>query len=334
MQRNSGFDILKSICAFLVVCIHAPFVGKFGGYFTALARIAVPIFFMITGFYYTKLVKEHKERKQLKKLFFLMLKANLFFFLINLFVVVIGNEENILSYLQKTFTVKALLKFLFFNESPFYSHLWYLGAILYVLIILIVCDRLHLRKFLYLLIPLLLVEDLVFGKYSLIIWGTEFPYILVRNFLFVGLPYFGIGMIISEKKEQLEHFIRKWWLYLGIIIFSVTTIVERRVLIYYELNATRDHYISTTFLAITVFILFMMSFREKLNGFEIVFADIGKKYATSIYIVHPILIIVFSAIWGENVIYRMVRPIIIYICSVVVVKWYQDLLYRRKYLRS
>lgn len=56
-ERFVGMDILKFLCAFLIVCIHRPFVGTAGAYFTALTRIAVPIFFMITGYYYEDLEK-------------------------------------------------------------------------------------------------------------------------------------------------------------------------------------------------------------------------------------------------------------------------------------
>lgn len=44
MRRAGYVDILKALCAFLVVCIHAPFPGIVGDYFTALSRVAVPIF--------------------------------------------------------------------------------------------------------------------------------------------------------------------------------------------------------------------------------------------------------------------------------------------------
>ena len=50
--RYGGLDILKSICAFLIVNIHAPFPGEAGAYFLSLTRMAVPVFFMITGFFY------------------------------------------------------------------------------------------------------------------------------------------------------------------------------------------------------------------------------------------------------------------------------------------
>ena len=51
-SRADNIDILKATCAFLIVCIHVPFPGVIGKYFTALTRIAVPVFFMITGYFY------------------------------------------------------------------------------------------------------------------------------------------------------------------------------------------------------------------------------------------------------------------------------------------
>ena len=59
-NRNLGVDILKFLCAFLVVMIHAPIPGV-SQYTTPIARIAVPIFFMITGYYYSNTVKSGKE---------------------------------------------------------------------------------------------------------------------------------------------------------------------------------------------------------------------------------------------------------------------------------
>ena len=65
MRRAGYVDILKALCAFLVVCIHAPFPGIVGDYFTALSRVAVPIFFMITGYYYAYTVKQNKSINQI-----------------------------------------------------------------------------------------------------------------------------------------------------------------------------------------------------------------------------------------------------------------------------
>ena len=44
------------------------------------------------------------------------------------------------------------------------------------------------------------MTDLAFGMYSLVVFGKEFPYILVRNFLCVGLPYFALGAMLKRVK--------------------------------------------------------------------------------------------------------------------------------------
>ena len=102
--------------------------------------------------------------------------------------------KSILISLEETITVKSILKFILLNESPFSGHLWYLGAVFYVLIIYAIADRIHIRKLIYVGTPILLLVDLVFGKYSMALFGREFPYILVRNFLCVGIPYFSSGV--------------------------------------------------------------------------------------------------------------------------------------------
>ena len=197
-SRADNIDILKAICAFLIVCIHVPIPGRVGAYFTALTRIAVPIFFMITGYFYSDTVARHKEKRQIKKIFSLVIEANMLFFIWNITLDVL-RRENVVTYVQKLFTGKSILKFLALNESPLAGHLWYLGAILYVLVVVLLMDRVNCRKILYYLTPVLLIADLVFGKYSLLIFHREFPYILVRNFLCVGIPYFCIGNFIREK---------------------------------------------------------------------------------------------------------------------------------------
>lgn len=253
-QRTLSIDILKSICAFLVVCIHVPFPGVVGEYFTALTRIAVPIFFMITGYFHSDIMKKCGEVKQIRKIFVLFLEANLLYFMWKLFLAVLNN--NTTSFFKSTFSINTGVKFLFLNESPFNGHLWYLGAILYVLLIISIADRLNCEKLLYILIPVLLLGDLILGKYSLIFWSREFPYILVRNFLFVGIPYFCIGCLI---KSGLGRNISRKTLSALVLFFSFTSLLERFILVSTDMNSTRDHYISTTLLAITVLLFTLKS---------------------------------------------------------------------------
>lgn len=303
---------MKALCAFLIVCIHVPFPGKVGAYFTTLTRVAVPVFFMITGYFYSDTVARHKEKHQIKKIGGLIIEANMIFFIWNITLNVLRGE-NIVAYIRSIFTGKNLLEFLALNESPLAGHLWYLGAILYVLVIVLLVDKLNCRKLLYYLTPVLLIADLVFGKYSLLIFHQEFPYMLVRNFLCVGISYFCIGNLIREKRCS-----EKWnkkVLQVLIIVFVITSLAERFVLVNAGLNATRDHYISTTFLAICLFVYTLKSDWHNKG-----LAVIGRKYSTWLYIIHPIFITVFSIVVGKlglKLIYRHVAPIVVYCATLV-----------------
>ena len=113
-----------------------PFPGKIGAYFTALTRVAVSIFFMITGYFYSDMVARHKEKQQIKKILYLVVEANLLFFIWNIVLDVL-RRNSIVTYVRSIFTGKNLLEFLTLNESPVAGHLWYLGAILYVLVIVL-----------------------------------------------------------------------------------------------------------------------------------------------------------------------------------------------------
>lgn len=277
--RADNIDILKAICAFLVVCIHVPFPGVIGEYFTALTRIAVPIFFMITGYFYLDVEEKNGEERQIKKIFKLVLEANMLYFLWDFFYAVLSRN---MSSFTSTFTIKNFLKLIVFNESPLKGHLWYLGAILYVLMIVRVINKWKFRMCFSVVFPFLLFGDLILGKYSVLLLGREFPYVLVRNFFFVGIPYFCIGQLI---RKGFLHKVKKNVLVILMIAFLLTSLLERFVLVSLNANATRDHYISTTLLAVTVF-LFVL--KCQWNNKTLV--AIGRKYSTWLYILHPIFI--------------------------------------------
>ena len=267
---------------------------------------------MITGYFYSDIVARHKENQQIKKIFYLVVEANILFFIWNIALDVL-RRGSIVTYVRSIFTGKNLLEFLVLNESPLAGHLWYLGAILYVLLIVLLVDKLDCRKLLYYLTPVLLIADLVLGKYSLLIFHREFPYILVRNFLCVGIPYFCIGNLIKEKQ-----YFEKWnkeVLQILIPVFAITSLVERFVLVNAGLNATRDHYISTTLLAICLFVYVLKS-----NWSNKCLAAIGRKHSTWLYIIHPIFITVFTIVTGKlgiKSIYRCVAPIVVYCATLV-----------------
>lgn len=143
----------------------------------------MPIFFIISGFFYSTT----SGARQIKKLFKLLVMGNGIYFVWKLALAAVKGEVS--SFLTTTFTVRNIAKFILLNESYLQSHLWYLGAILYVVVIVTMLFKLNEakgRKELYRITPFLLLGDLILGKYSLLLLHREFPYILVRNWLLWG----------------------------------------------------------------------------------------------------------------------------------------------------
>ena len=98
------------------------------------------------------------------------------------------------------------------------------------------------------------------------------------------------------------------------IVFS-TTVLERVILENNSLNAARDHYLSTTFLAIAVFLLFLFYVRNSDEWLS----RIGRKDSTMIYIIHYMILIVIEMILNSTPIYGLyltVRPFVVFITSI------------------
>lgn len=304
MQRNYSIDILKIICAVLVVFIHAEYAYK--DLVLPLTRCAVPCFFMISGYLMYKEEMQSSIVKSLKRISLITLWSSLTFYFFSAIVV----SHN----LGLVFPSKQdLFNLVLFNDYPFAFHLWYLYAYIYVLIITYVFNRCHKINWLFYLIPILLIGDLCFGKYSLLLWGREFNYLYVRNFLFVGLPYFSLGMLLRRYDNKLLYVRLLQWG--GVIAFSVTSLMEYNILEYLNINAARDHYISSTFLAISLFSLFVFS---KPYNFPMA-AKLGKEVSLYIYILHPMVMYLCGAIVYKypdlQTIYQWLAPIIIIVIT-------------------
>ncbi len=317
VKRKRNLDIIKLICAFFVVFIHMPFPGIAGTVVMAIGRVAVPAFFMITGFFYQTVKENGREKQQLLKVLSLTLVSNLLYFIWGILLSFLTSSPA--EYIKQTVNDRAIFNFLIWNESPFGVHLWYLGSLLFALVILFFLGKnKKLFSLSYWLIPILLIGDLVQGKYSLLLWGREFDLLLVRNFLFVGLPYILLGAFLAEHMVHLETVFgkRKWLLVLLAVLFTVTSLLERWLLSNLGMNAAREHYLSTTFLACTVVILAVVAPDVKENN---ILAKLGKATSTGVYIFHMImkdvLAILLTGLFGS--IYPWVRPICVFVASVI-----------------
>ena len=317
-KRQTGLDLLKCICAFLVVCIHVPFNFKGGEYFLLLTRIAVPSFFMISGFFYDFIVQHKKEFHQIKKVFILVVSTGILYFIWNIIRHLI-NGNSISHFLKSTFTIDNLFRYLFFNRAIVGGHLWYLAALLYTLIIVALFRKLGALKLLYILSPLLIAADIIFGTYANVIFGRTFWYFYFRNYLFVGIPYFILGHLINIYRERIKAFFGSRspipFLCISSVVFCGVSFVEYYLLNKARLDGSRENYIGTVFFTLSVFLIFAVFYNNTGSRAESFFSYIGQIQSSSIYIYHPIVIklcaLLFTHI-GLFSIYSAVAPIIVF----------------------
>lgn len=268
-MRNYSLDTLKFICAIFVIFIHTPQPEIWCSYITPLVSCAVPIFFMISGYFtYGKKNMKHIIYKRIINLLTIFGIVLLFYFSLSL----IANGRDSLEHLSILFSYNFIL----LNSVPCSMHLWYIVAYIYVLLIILLVNRFNLYKWLFIITPILLLTALTIGKYSEIILGHCFPENYTRNFLFTGLPFFTLGMIIKKAKQLPNIYVA------GIlcIVFYILGIIE--VL---SVKNWGDLYASTIFLSLSIFILFINIKQGKDNTFS----RIGREDSLYIYLLHFII---------------------------------------------
>lgn len=269
MDRLKNLDNIKFFAAFLVICIHVSY-QEGGIIIRSIYRVAVPLFVLITGYFFPVLLKRNKSKEFLKKIIILTISSSVFYFITNFFVF----HSNPIP-----INWQSICDFIFLNQGIPYTamHLWYLNALIYTILIAILCQN-YLYK-LYYLIPILFILGYIISSITT-------HYLYYRNFIFVTLPYFLTGHYIQYHKEKISRFIKDTYQYKFILLFFIETILLGIEIFIYQkhmLPVHRDFYFMTFPMALTIFISALFVFPDK----EIRFITyIGQKYSTGIYIFH------------------------------------------------
>ena len=143
-MRNYSLDILKFLCAVLVVLLHIK--TPWTEYILPITRAAVPCFFIISGYFLYQ--EDEQSLQRIKRSFVkvgtILLWSSVLYALFKLITTSIN-----ISY-------RDIIDFVLFNVNPFGYHLWYLSAYMYVLVIFYICVKEHVVNLLFIVSPLLL----------------------------------------------------------------------------------------------------------------------------------------------------------------------------------
>lgn len=282
MKRNISLDILKLAMAFMVVGLHAGFLSEyssFGEYLTVngLFRIAVPVFFIISGFYFYTVSCKDMYFKWFKRIFILYVFWMLFYSYFWVYIPQLTLHG-----------LSRLVISLLFG----YHHLWYVSGLFGAAFILFL-----LRNFSsFVLFSSVLITFLCgaiiqySGNYHLFANHILDKYCSIglfhRNMLFFSYPFFCLGYLIHKHSIQEKISLNTAGL---LTIIGLVFLLMESYLNYFQegRDGGFDIYFSLLLLCPFIFIFFI-----KIK----IFTD-NKNislYSSSIYFIHSLILSILS----------------------------------------
>lgn len=292
---------LKGISSVLVVLIHAQFF--FHDLYVPVYRLAVPLFFMISGFFLideTGNLKVSNINKAIKKMLKINIITSVVYILFSYFRLFILNENIDFKILYPD---DFLLKI--FLGHPYCGVLWYVTAYIEILLVLKLFHYFHKDNLLYYLIPIFCIIALLVGKYSFLI-DFESNHFIHRNFFVMGLPFVLMGM--SVKKYNLSKYTSH--LTFTLLLLLGLSYLEYFFLKKFDLYREGDLVLTSLFLAPVAFIWFLNC---TAISKENILSVIGKKYSLNLYLYHPMVISIFYMLNLDNVFHEFEYPIVLFV---------------------
>jgi surface polysaccharide O-acyltransferase-like enzyme len=271
----AALHILKVFCAFGVVQLHTT--SFFAADTVPLCRLAVPLFFMITGYF---LINREGQltMKRLRSTFWKILQitvaTNLFYYA---YRVIDGwCRHDVLSSLL--LTPKEVVQLLLLG-NVLCGPLWYMTALLEALAVLMLLVKLRRLRWMPAVAALGLLANFCVGEFRLL--GPLEGYCL-RNFVFLSLPFLYIGMVVRLNEHRLRLSSRR----LMAVALAVVVLLYAEYFSLWHFYATDtvqgDVLLFTVVLTVT---LFLWALKTPLHYPRLV--TIGRRHSTNIYLFHP-----------------------------------------------
>lgn len=324
IQKNHCLNFLKGCACFCVLYMHTSYDCLFSSIISCLSRFAVLIFFMISGYYCfdnDREIVNQKMPRKVKHVVKLCIMSTVVFFLWDGVIsnILFGNKVNIIGFVMKSLTKENLLKFVLFNQPFFGGIIWFIFALLYCYLIFWAVNKFNLYRVAYILVPILIILHIVTRGYiqynGLIDENININW--YRNFLFMGFPFFMLGNYIHKhEKKIIDQFNNKQLI--GLICFGLALSCVERYIVVLEL------FWGTV---IATFCMFVFAIKNPKKKIIPIISDIGEKYSTQIYIMHPIVSALLTWIKGilgieSNVVLLFLNPFIVYFLIPLIVMGY------------
>lgn len=270
----SSLFVLKAIAAFCVVVIHYPLAFRYELY--PLIYTAVPLFFVITGYF---LYKENRTavisscKKQLSKIVRITLIASLVYYIYKIIISYLSGG----GFVPPFYSIYDVIIWLVFGFN-FSGPLWYMTALCWSLLIIMILYKLGWQKLLY-LTPLSFILYNIILAYPL--RDISLPWYFETNFISSGLPWISVGIFIKKNEQRINQLFDTTAIWIAFVITLVLRYIEQYCFVGAEPRALINIPL--------VIIIFILCLRYKSFGENSVLAKFGRKHSTNIYLYHSLV---------------------------------------------
>ncbi len=287
--RNIYLDLFKFFLCYLVIAIHLA--GESYSFFP-LYRLAVPMFFMISGYFNFTSDKEKLKKKSVS-----FIKRTLKYMLVGFaiyivfdFVMCYVDGHGVGYYFTTLFYEDFLLDFFILNRPITYTgaQLWFLIALFVVSLIhyaLVRFDKVHYYK---IIIPVCYLIYFFFAGYMYLLQNTDMPVRYTRNALFFGLPNFALGFTLAKYNFHKKAWYKYIYLIIGVVCFFAQ-IAEYNLV--KAPNISLEMYVSGVISAVFL-LLFFLGIR--CGGAPVYYKWVGKNAPFYVYILHMAVAVVLA----------------------------------------
>lgn len=206
---NFKLNFLKGMACMGVVFIHIPFPGKFGEIVLYASAYAVPIFFMIAGYYAWGKGPEVIKRR-LIKIINIFLYAYTLFFVFNLTIAAKNHEVGV--WFSTHFNWKTLVLLVCFCTIDFAIPLWYLIAMIELYIVWYFIVKNKKEQFVLKLLPVLFCLQILSTSYC---ETMHLEWFWKINFITRAMPWFLLGYYMNTNRAEKFKNINSHKLFLG-----------------------------------------------------------------------------------------------------------------------
>lgn len=313
-KKNTTLNILKFIACFAVVTLHCTFPGVIGKVIYGNARFAVPLFFMISGYYIyssdTDIVT-NKLPGKIRHIMHIYLSMEVLYFFWYCIKSAIEHPgiHGIIIWVSTIFKIENLIRFIFFQTTCIASAAWFLVSLILCYTITYLISRYNLWTKTFVFIPILLCLNLFLGE-VIPFMGIDSQWYWCSNYWVLGFPFYAFGYFIRIHENEIQRLFSSKMLFWGIIGSIVVNLIERILTHASQLFASNIVFVFCAF----VFCL-KSPFYFKDSRITRFFSNIGDRYSLGVYVLHPLI----------RDLYRMVADRI-GIASSVVWQWFVPVL--------